>query len=515
MGAENGWSVELPDEAATREVAERVAAWLRGGDLLTLSGDLGAGKTAFARALIRAIVGNSILEVPSPTFSLMQVYEGPDFPILHADFYRIRGPDELVNLGWEEAREGALTLVEWPDRAGASLPIDRLDVVFSFDAARGPDYRRADFHGSGELAQRMKRERATVALTVAAGWSRARRKHMQGDASSRIYEKLALGVDTAILMFAPPRVEGPPLRGGKDYATIAKLSPDIRAFVAVADGLRELRYSAPRIIALDVEESIAVLEDFGAETIVGPNGPIPDRYMQATALLADLHERKPPTSLPIRGEERLYELPTYDLDALLIEAELALDWYAPSAARIQTPSSARVYFQGLWREALAPVIRAPKTWTLRDYHSPNIHWLARRSGVERCGLIDFQDAVLGPPAYDLASLLQDARVDVPAELEMKLMAHYCRLRRAGDSAFDVDAFAASYAVMGAQRATKLLGIFTRLDRRDGKPQYLAHIPRAERHLARCLEHPALATLRAWFATHLPQPLRGGEGRRPS
>jgi aminoglycoside/choline kinase family phosphotransferase len=143
---------------------------------------------------------------------------------------------------------------------------------------------------------------------------------------------------------------------------------------------------------------------------------------------------------------------------------------------------------------------------LRDYHSPNLHWLPQREGFARVGLIDFQDAVIGPPAYDLASLLQDARVDVPDDLEMRLAALYVRRRAAADPGFDAERFAAAYAVMGAQRATKILGLFARLDKRDGKPQYLSHLPRIERCLAKNLAHPLLAPLALWYQKHLARAL---------
>jgi aminoglycoside/choline kinase family phosphotransferase len=141
---------------------------------------------------------------------------------------------------------------------------------------------------------------------------------------------------------------------------------------------------------------------------------------------------------------------------------------------------------------------------LRDYHSPNLIWLPDREGLQKVGIIDFQDCVQGHPAYDLVSLLQDARVDVPDELELKLLTHYTRQRRHDTPEFDMSAFAMSYAILGAQRATKILGIFARLDRRDGKPQYLAHLPRVERYLAKDLAHPDLAALRAWYAEYLPR-----------
>jgi aminoglycoside/choline kinase family phosphotransferase len=142
---------------------------------------------------------------------------------------------------------------------------------------------------------------------------------------------------------------------------------------------------------------------------------------------------------------------------------------------------------------------------LRDYHSPNLLWLKDRADTARVGVLDFQDAVIGPAAYDVASLLQDVRVDVPESLEVALLSRYVRVRLASEESFDAASFAQFYATLAAQRATKVLGIFARLDRRDGKPQYLRHLPRIWRYLQRSLAHPALAPLKAWYAANVPPP----------
>jgi tRNA threonylcarbamoyl adenosine modification protein YjeE len=505
QGAGVSEAFELVDEAATVTLASQLASLVEAGDFIALSGDLGAGKTTLARAFLRALLDDPELEAPSPTFTLMQVYDGPRFPVVHADFYRLRGADELAQIGWDEVIDGAATLVEWPERAASALPADRLEIALTFDPARGGEFRRAEARAFGGLAQRWRRTRAVERLLHAAGWADAERVPLAGDASIRAYDRLTSADGrTAILMISPPRPDGPILRYGKPYAAIAKLSPDIRAFLALAEGLRAGGYSTPQIYAHDVANGLALIEDFGAETIADDRGPDPERYAEATALLADLHARELPRALPV--DDETYALPTYDIEAMLVEVELALDWYAPTAARVTPASGARNQFLGLWRELLTPILAQPTTWTLRDYHSPNLHWLGDRDGLSRLGLIDFQDAVLGPPAYDVASLLQDARVDVPDELELRLIALYARLRAAADPNFDAAAFAGAYAAMAAQRATKLLGIFTRLDRRDGKPQYLQLLPLVERRLARNLVHPLLRPLKSWFETHLPHAL---------
>jgi aminoglycoside/choline kinase family phosphotransferase len=148
-------------------------------------------------------------------------------------------------------------------------------------------------------------------------------------------------------------------------------------------------------------------------------------------------------------------------------------------------------------------VDAASTWVLRDFHSPNLLWMPAREGLAQIGLLDFQDAVMGPAAYDVASLLQDARVDVPEMMEIALLARYTRARLKADPAFDVPGFARLYAMLAAQRASKILGIFARLDSRDGKPQYLRHMPRVSRYLQRALAHPALEALNAWYRSHVP------------
>jgi hypothetical protein len=497
------WKIDLPDEAATLDLAQRILPLAKANDLITLSGDLGAGKTTFARALIRLLTNDPQLEVPSPTFTLMQVYQTPAFPVVHADLYRIRDASELAELGWDEAAEGALLIVEWADKAGG-LPPDRLDVSLAMASPRDPNQRVATITGHGAFAARVARARDIQALLERSGWGDAHRAFMLGDASVRAYERLTKPDGAqAILMISPPRPDGPPVRNGKPYSAIARLAEDIRPFIAVDLALLAQDLSAPRIYAHDMEAGLAVLEDFGAQPVVDEQGPIPDRYAQATAVLATLHARDLPTHLPL-DEQEAYRVPVYDIDALLIEIELVLEWYAPHVARAPLSSSARAAFVNLWRPLLQQICAAPATWSLRDYHSPNLIWLPEREGVRQIGIIDFQDCVLGHPAYDLVSLLQDARVTVSDDLELKLLSYYARLRRNDTPDFNMMDFARSYAVLGAQRATKILGIFARLDRRDGKPQYLAHLPRVEAYLAKDLAHPDLAALRGWYQTHLPR-----------
>jgi N-acetylmuramate 1-kinase len=501
----SSFSITLPNEQAMVRFAVDVACALEAGDLVTLSGDLGAGKTTFARALIRYLAADDAIEVPSPTFTLLQSYELPRFPVVHADLYRLSGAAELAELGFDDVPENAVVLVEWADRAAGFLSPDRFDIAFTLAPTLGSDVRNARCTGYGACAARAERIGQLRAFLDQSGYGEAARARMQGDASTRIFERLTLDKQTMILMNAPPHPDNTPVRGGKSYGTIAHLADNAIAYVALAAGLRERNCSAPVILHADTDLGLILMEDLGDERIVTGNPPVPveARYRTALDLLVALHRRRLPETLPLAAHGE-YRLPQYDMEALLIEVELLLDWYLPHV-RAPADDERRAEFVSLWREALAPALEAPATWVLRDYHSPNLLWLKDRQDVARIGVLDFQDAVIGPPAYDVASLLQDARVDVPETLEMGLLSRYVRARRGDDRRFDPAKFAQLYATLAAQRASKILGIFARLDRRDGKPQYLRHIPRIWRYLQRSLAHPALSALNTWYAANVPAP----------
>jgi aminoglycoside/choline kinase family phosphotransferase len=337
------------------------------------------------------------------------------------------------------------------------------------------------------------------------GFADAERQYLQGDASTRSYERLVQGARRAVLMNAPRRQDGPPVRNGLPYSAIAHLAEDVRPFVAMARALRSLGFSAPDVYAADLGEGLLILEDLGGEGVVAgdPPAPIEERYAAAIDVLAALHCAPAPEVLPVAPRVD-HRVPTYDRDAFLIEAELLLDWYIPHRGGTVSQEE-RQHFLSLWRAALTRAATGPVHWVLRDFHSPNLLWLEERTGVARVGLLDFQDAMMGPPAYDVASLLQDARVDVPETLEFALLGRYAQARQSDDPQFNLANFVALYALMVAQRATKILGIFARLDRRDGKPQYLRHMPRVWRYLRRSLAQPTLAPLKAWYDAHVPAP----------
>jgi tRNA threonylcarbamoyl adenosine modification protein YjeE len=493
----------LAGEADTRRLAVDLADILAPGDVVALSGDLGSGKTTFARALIRHLAGDEALEVPSPTFTLTQTYDLPRFPVVHVDLYRVNEPSELLELGFADMFEGAVRLIEWPEHAGLLLPADRLEIALATAPELGPEHRRVGIAGHGALAARAERLLGFYGFLEEAGFGAAERVLMQGDASTRMYQRLAIEDRRAVLMIAPRRPDGPPVKDDLPYSAVAHLAEDVTPFVAMARALRERGLSAPEIYAADLADGLLILEDLGAEPVVAGTAAVEERYTAAVDVLSALHRSPLPDTLPV-APSVAHRLPRYDVGALTIEIELLLDWYLPQQGAA-LPEEARAEFAALWSEALAAALAAPSTWVLRDYHSPNLLWLPTREGIARVGLLDFQDALMGPAAYDMVSLLQDARVDVAETLEDALVSRYMKARRAADRAFDFGQFGELYALMGAQRATKVLGIFARLARRDGKPQYLRHQPRVWRNLRRSLAHPSLRRLKIWYEAHVPGP----------
>lgn len=312
----------------------------------------------------------------------------------------------------------------------------------------------------------------------AAGWGDAERAPMSADASFRRYIRLNLDTQHTLVMDAPPTHE------------------DVRPFVLVDTHLRGLGFSAPDILSEDTENGFLLLEDFGDATFTNllKSGANEETlYALATDVLIALHALEAQTVTP-------EWLPPYNDKRLRDEAVLLLDWFMP-AQGLDVTTEARSAFERIWLDLFAHVHVGPRTLVLRDFHVDNLMHLPDRPGVKACGLLDFQDALAGHPAYDVMSLLQDARRDIDPALQARMLERYTdALNISGQARTD---FERSYAILAAQRHAKVIGIFTRLDRRDGKPHYLKHIARLWRLLENALTHPALADMKAWMDTHIP------------
>jgi aminoglycoside/choline kinase family phosphotransferase len=303
------------------------------------------------------------------------------------------------------------------------------------------------------------------------GWEGAEILPLAGDASFRRYFRILAGEKRAVLMDAPPPHEDP------------------RPFVAIANWLEGVGLTAPRVLAADLNQGLLLLDDLGdarmRESLDADPAAERDLYETAVDVLVHLHDH-----LPMEG------LPPHGLDEWLTELRLFLDWYVPAVELGEVDDKG---WEAAWQKVLVPVAEdglGPVT-VLRDYHAENVMLLDGRGGIERFGLLDFQDALAGHPAYDLVSVLEDARRDVPSDLEQAMIKRYVD-RTGADERFE-----RAYWALAAQRNTRILGVFCRLWKRDGKDRYKAFQPRMWGLLERDLAHPALAPVKSWFDANVP------------
>ena len=485
----------LADEAATQQLGQDLALALKPGDCLALVGDLGAGKSTLARALLRALAEDDTLEVPSPTFTLVQSYE-LRIPAAHFDLYRLGDSSELDELGFDEALESGICLVEWPERAQDRLPKDTISMAYSFTNDGG---RTVTIAGPEVKLSRIQRSLSIRQFLDQNGLKTAVRLHLTGDASTRAYEVItAPGRQPMILMDAAKRPNGPPIRDGKPYSQIVHLAEDVYPFVAIGEMLKAKGLAAPAIFERDLDQGILLIEDLGRDGVLDADKkPMAERYIAAASCLAHIHTLDIPREIKVT-ERHIHRIPDFDRVAMKMEAELLIDWHIPWKLGREATASEQAEYSSLWDGLIDQLESAEKSLVLRDFHSPNIIWCGDKTGTDRVGLIDFQDAMIGPAAYDLASIAQDARVTIERPLMDALMERYISDRHS-HGAFDEASFRRDFAIMAAQRNCKLAGLWFRLLKRDGKPGYMQHMPRTLDYLSSAFEHPALAPLRDWCA----------------
>lgn len=310
------------------------------------------------------------------------------------------------------------------------------------------------------------------------GWADKPLVFLAGDCSERKYYRLGSeGTGFVLLMDAPPPGER------------------LDEFIKISSFLSDLGFSVPEVIAYDLENGLALIEDLGdssySHCLFSGIVPIHDLYNLATRVLIDLHKK-------FETHRDSITLPSYSLELYMKEVNLCLEWYYPSAYSQPLPAAAIKEWNVLWSNILERQV-STETLVLRDFMVDNLMYLKKRQGVQQCGLLDFQDAVMGPRVYDLVSLLEDARYDVPADIQEKMIHLYLE----AFPELDRDSFLESYYVLGLQRSTKILGVFTRMYKRYNKSKYLAHLPRVWKWIEQDLKHPSLKRLKEWFDLYMP------------
>ena len=349
-----------------------------------------------------------------------------------------------------------------------------------------------------------------------AGWGDAELAPLPGDASTRRYARLRHGARQAMLMDQPQGAETSVAAPDADEATRRKLGynaiarlagADCRRFAAVSNYLSARGISSPKILAADYGQGLLVIEDLGddlfTEVVTSANGE--KLYGAAVEILAKLHTEQAPKFLPL--DQGALPLFVYDEVALIAETDLMLEWFFPFALNRPATEAEYKEHRALWKAALDAIQGGDLVFVHRDYHAQNLLWLPGREGLGQVGIIDFQDAVAGSRAYDLISLVEDARRDVPAPLAESATRHYIEASRKFGASVDEENFRAEMAVMAAQRNTKIVGIFARLFLRDGKRRYLDYLPRVWGYLEQDFRHPLMTDLRQWYDRVLPKAKR--------
>jgi len=306
---------------------------------------------------------------------------------------------------------------------------------------------------------------------AASGWAGAKRIVLAADASFRRYERIVGQGRQAVLMDAPPDKE------------------DVRPFVRTAHHLLDAGLSAPKLLASDVTQGFLLLEDLGDDlyTRLLSRQPLQEEglYLEAANVLAAIYHQAPKADYS--------DFPVYDAALLMRECRLFAEWFLPAVMGGEEAKKREKEYMTLWRELLDRLPSLRPVLVMRDYHADNLLWLPARVGIKCVGLLDFQDAVVGSPAYDMVSFLEDARRDVKPETVAKVIDRYLE-----STAIPRADFMAAYALLGAQRNCKIIGIFVRLALRDGKQHYLSYLPRVWAHLEHDLNHPLLAPLKVWM-----------------
>ncbi|GAB5388823.1 MAG: hypothetical protein Alpg2KO_17910 [Alphaproteobacteria bacterium] len=515
-------TILIESEDQTIALGRALADHLRAGDLVALHGTLGMGKSVLARAIVQASCPDAN-EVPSPTFTLMQLYTSKaGHPVWHMDLYRLTESDEIWELGWDEAGS-ALVLMEWPDRMGPYMPDARLDILL--EHGEGATARKVTLTANGGFACEWFSDLHvglqtqggidTVSQTRLKGQSKtknsegnadpmaaaeqmtenlnspansiddpgagllkrpvAERIPMVCDASSRCYERIVFKAGepiTAVLMDA--RTEPQSLKG----------------FAHISSILNRCGIAVPAIYATKPDEGVALIEDFGDDLFGGliDRGADPEPLLKlGVDVLTRLHHS---FSRDLAGP-----VPVYDAGLLAGQSRWAIEYWLKD--KVETPIDVNDLGDKL-EAALRPVLARsfaalPGSLLLRDYHADNLIRRPDQTGVAQAGVIDFQDAGLGPVLYDLISLLEDARRDYSDDLRARMIARYLTA-----CPINPDLVPGAWAAIAAQRHLRVLGVFHRL-KSIGRDEYMHHCPRVEALLLRHLSHPALAPVKSVLA----------------
>lgn len=482
----------------TEALAAKIAKYIVAGDVIRLKGDLGVGKSVFARSIIRAL-GHNGEHIPSPTFTLIQTYDDTRLPLAHIDLYRMESEDEVEAIGVECWLDHGVVIVEWPEKALNWFPEQKPDLL---------DFHIMEMDNSGTLTitlEELANEARSVTFEGGASWSRrlslvnnqydrpvtekgrqnfvaecGYRNHVispvSADASFRTYWRINTAEGSRIIMDSPPPIE------------------NVKPVITMTKYLESIGVHAPHIYQKDEKNGYLLLEDFGNTTvrngIINHNKPLDPWYYKAVDVLGHL------------ASSQLPDIREYTKKALWSEVSRFMDWYLPCARSTATHTADRKAFKQLWEPLFDKILDVPKTTVLWDYHADNLMMLTDgepKEGLSEIGVIDFQDARIGPVSYDMSMLLQDVRFEISKDLEHKLIQHFI----SSQNKINEEKFMLSYNLINLQRTLKIIGGFTRLHFRDGKDTYLQYLPRCWQIVDEALQTPECADIKHFMNNIVP------------
>lgn len=480
----------IKDIKDTKLFTENLCKIIESNDVILLNGKIGSGKTTLARHIINQILQIDISEITSPTFNLYQVYENNNQKINHYDFYRIENDIDLQEIDLEDSLGEGITIIEWADKYQNYLPDSYLEIeILEIDC-----FRTYKLRGCGSFKNRINKHNSLVSFLSKFKKPIIKVEKIQGDASKRIYKRIQTKEESLILMIydEKEKKENP-----------SKLSEQIHDYVSICQYLSDINIRVPKIYAVDYKNQFLIQEDFGdlkySEIFLKED--FRKLYEPAIDTLINIAKNECPKN--IKTDQAIYKFEDYDKNIYLSEVNIFIDWYWPYVKGSVCIDDIKLEFLEIWKNLLDK-ISDDKSLVLRDFHSPNLIFQPHGNGIGKCGVIDFQDALIGHPLYDLVSLAQDARVSIKLDQEFFLIEYYMKNLNFKNYQFNNHEFMNQYNILGAQRALKILGVFARLSMAYQKHEYLIHIPRILDYINRNIRNESLTSLSSWLTKNFPE-----------
>ncbi|MEK9794560.1 MAG: tRNA (adenosine(37)-N6)-threonylcarbamoyltransferase complex ATPase subunit type 1 TsaE [Hyphomicrobiales bacterium] len=452
------------------------------GDLLALNGEIGSGKTTLTKHLINYLTATRIDEINSPTFNLCQTYSKEDLIISHYDFYRLDYLQEIEELDINDSIKNNFTIIEWANKFSSILPKDHIEIQIS-NKSHQREYKIL-FHG--EYAKKIAAHKNRLSFLSNSNFNIKKITNMKGDASKRKYYRVNDGKENFVLMDA-----------SEDSIKETTTSKTITDFIVFGQYLENIGLRVPKIYEFDIQKHLILEEDLGLTTYdeLYSKLSFQDLINPAIESLLILVHSNYKNINDLDG--RAFEPQNFDEKVFINESKIFIDYYWPYVKNSICPEEEKYEFLSII-EKIYSDLSTDKTLVLRDYHSPNLHYLQNEKGHRKCALIDFQDALLGHPLYDLVSLAQDARFTISEDQERYIVDTFEDKFLFNDFQLSKSSFNEQYKILAIQRSLKILGIFARLYLLEGKNNYIIHMPRVVDYIRRSMDCSLLHNLTHWL-----------------